>query len=275
MPEIFGTHHSKMMILLRHDETAQIIIHTANMIAHDWTNMTQAAWISPKLPLMAPAKQQAVPTETPVIGSGERFKVDFLNYLRAYDRRRVTCRPIINELVKYDFSAIRGALIASVPGRHSLDDEIPTRWGWAAMKEALKQVPVVTEAGKSEIVVQISSVATLGPTDNWLNNTFFNALSGGKRTPGAGPPLKSLSTKPNFRVMFPTPDEIRKSLDGYESGGSIHMKIGSPQQAKQLQYMKPIFCHWANDSEHGASKLFIPLCPLPPQHNAPLCPATE
>lgn len=30
--EIFGTHHPKMMILFRHDDTAQIIIHTANMI---------------------------------------------------------------------------------------------------------------------------------------------------------------------------------------------------------------------------------------------------
>jgi tyrosyl-DNA phosphodiesterase 1 len=35
MPEMFGTHHSKMMILLRHDDTAQVIIHTANMIAKD------------------------------------------------------------------------------------------------------------------------------------------------------------------------------------------------------------------------------------------------
>lgn len=38
MPEIYGTHHTKMMIIFRHDELAQVIIHTANMIAQDWTS---------------------------------------------------------------------------------------------------------------------------------------------------------------------------------------------------------------------------------------------
>ncbi|GAB1316677.1 hypothetical protein MFIFM68171_06887 [Madurella fahalii] len=239
LPEMFGTHHSKMMILLRHDETAQIVIHTANMIVRDWTNMTQAAWLSPRLPLMKPSQQES--DQAPEIGSGVKFKIDFLNYLRSYDTRRVTCGPIIEQLTKYDFSAIKGALIASVPGRHNIHDDSPTKWGWAAMKHALKSVPV--HQAKSEIAVQISSIATLGPTDTWLKNTLFRALSVGR---GTG--LQA----PDFRVIFPTADEIRKSLDGYASGGSIHTKIQSPQQAKQLQYLKPIFCHWANDSADGA-----------------------
>lgn len=32
MPDPFGTHHTKMMILFRHDDFAQVVIHTANMI---------------------------------------------------------------------------------------------------------------------------------------------------------------------------------------------------------------------------------------------------
>jgi tyrosyl-DNA phosphodiesterase-1 len=238
---MFGTHHSKMMILLRHDETAQIVIHTANMIVRDWANMTQAAWLSPRLPLMKPS-QQSSSQEEAKIGSGAKFKVDFLNYLRAYDTRRATCKPIIDELTKYDFSAIRGSLIASVPGRHKLNDPSPTRWGWAAMEQALKAVPV--SQAKSDIAIQISSIATLGPTDSWLKNTFFRALSGGLGTFPRNPS--------DFKVVFPTPDEIRKSLDGYASGGSIHTKISSPQQIKQLAYLKPMFCHWANDSANGA-----------------------
>lgn len=243
MPEMFGTHHSKMMILLRHDETAQIVIHTANMIVRDWTNMTQAVWLSPRLPLMRSSQQS--PGQEAQIGSGARFKTDFLNYLRSYDTRRTTCKPIIDQLEKHDFSAIRGALIASVPGRHKVDGGSPTRWGWAAMEQVLKAVPV--HQAKSEIAIQISSIASLGPTDNWLKNTFFRALSGGR---GAG------AQQPDFKVVFPTPDEIRKSLDGYASGGSIHTKIQSPQQAKQLQYLRPMFCHWANDSANGAGKYF-------------------
>jgi hypothetical protein len=32
IPDPFGTHHSKMLVLFRHDDTAQVVIHTANMI---------------------------------------------------------------------------------------------------------------------------------------------------------------------------------------------------------------------------------------------------
>ncbi|KAL2135750.1 hypothetical protein VTI74DRAFT_7120 [Chaetomium olivicolor] len=242
LPEMFGTHHSKMMILLRHDESAQIVIHTANLIVRDWTNMTQAAWLSPRLPLMKPSQQDSGQEEAKT-GSGAKFKIDFLNYLRSYDTRRTTCKPIIEHLSKYDFSSIRGCLIASIPGRHKLNDSSPTRWGWAAMEQALKAVPITPS--KSEIAIQISSIATLGPTDTWLKNTFFRALSGGKRS--SLPP-----SSPDFKIVFPTPDEIRKSLDGYASGGSIHTKIQSPQQVKQLAYLRPMLCHWANDSASGA-----------------------
>ena len=250
MPEMFGTHHSKMMILLRHDATARIVIHTANMIVRDWTNMTQAVWMSPWLPLIkGPPQQENAQQARP--GSGAKFKIDFLNYLRAYDSHgRGTCKPIIEKLMRYDFSEVKGALIASVPGRHKLSDSSPTPWGWAAMEQALKAVPVHQQA---EIAIQISSIATLGPTDNWLKNTFFRALGGGRGVS----PLQSL---PSFKVVFPTADEIRKSLDGYGSGGSIHTKIQSPQQVKQLQYLRPMFCHWANDSVNGAGKLVF--CPL-------------
>jgi tyrosyl-DNA phosphodiesterase-1 len=254
LPEMFGTHHSKMMILLRHDETAQIVIHTANMIVRDWTNMTQAAWLSPRLPLMKSSQQST--SQEAKIGSGAKFKIDFLNYLRAYDTRRPTYKPIIDQLIKHDFSAIRGALIASVPGRHKFTDASPTRWGWAVMEHALKAA-VRAHHQKSEIAVQISSIATLGPTDAWLKNTFFHALSSSRN---------AVPQPPAFKVIFPTADEIRKSLDGYNSGGSIHTKTQSPQQAKQLQYLKSIFCHWANDSTSGAGQSHPPTLPKPARH---------
>jgi hypothetical protein len=33
IPDPFGTHHSKMLVLFRHDDRAQVVIHTANMIS--------------------------------------------------------------------------------------------------------------------------------------------------------------------------------------------------------------------------------------------------
>jgi tyrosyl-DNA phosphodiesterase-1 len=250
---MFGTHHTKMMILFRHDDTTQVIIHTANLIARDWRNMTQAAWQSPFLPYLA-SKDKQSPSQgldvdpDPAVGSGEKFKIDLLGYLKAYDKPRIVCRPLVDRLGRYDFSTVRGALIGSVPGRHKFGDaqdpRIPqTIFGWAALKEALRHVPV--QPGKAEIVAQVSSIATLGPTESWLRNVLFAALnsSRGDQNP-----------KPEFKVVFPTPDEIRRSLDGYGSGASIHTKIQSQQQAKQLQYLKPIFHHWANDADGGECK---------------------
>lgn len=244
MPEIFGTHHSKMLILVRHDDTAQVIIHTANMIARDWTNMTQAVWKSPLLPLLKKDAESNHKQRHPA-GSGPKFKVDLLNYLKAYNQRRPVCKPLVERLGKYDFSAVKATLIASVPGRHNIYDETEeTKWGWVALKEALKNITV--QGGKSEIVVQISSIATLGPTDTWLRKTLFDSLKVSQNKAGR--------EEPRFKVVFPTPDEIRRSLDGYVSGASIHTKTQSAQPAKQLLYLKPMFCHWANDAPRGQSK---------------------
>lgn len=55
--------------------------------------------------------------------------------------------------------------------------------------------------------------------------------------------------RPKYSIIFPTPDEIRRSLNGYGSGGSIHMKLQSAAQQKQLQYMRPYLCQWAGDKE--------------------------
>jgi tyrosyl-DNA phosphodiesterase-1 len=187
--------------------------------------MTNAVWLSPTLPVL----RDTTPTSQPdaPMGSGHRFKADLLNYLRAYNTKRDVCKPLVDQLASYDFSAVRGAFIASVPGRHPIHDEpSATRFGWAATKHALRSVPV--QLGKSEIVVQISSIATLGATNAWLERTLFHSLSSATLS----------NPRPDFKIVFPTTPEIRRSLDGYASGGSIHTKIQSAQQAKQLQ------CKW-------------------------------
>jgi tyrosyl-DNA phosphodiesterase-1 len=245
MPEMYGTHHTKMIVLLRHDSQAQIIIHTANLIPKDWANMTQAVWRSPLLPIQ-PSEAPQLPSDPP-IGSGHRFKIDFLNYLSAYDKRRLICKPLIEQLTKYDFSKIRGALIGSVPGRHPTEPDGGTQWGWQALRRALNAVPV-HQGGRPEVVVQISSIATLGQTNQWLEKTFFKSLSTSN---------SQRSPVPAYKIIFPTADEIRRSLDGYRSGSSIHTKINSPAQIKQFQYLKPLLHHWAGDVVQRASGMAL------------------
>lgn len=245
MPEMFGTHHSKMLVLFRRDDTVQVIIHTANMISKDWTNMTNAAWISPILPRMTEGTIYASSPDTMPRGSGERFKFDLLNYLRSYDRMRPTCTTLVDSLKHYDFSAVKGSLIASVPGLHEIHEEPnASHWGWDGMKKTLQHIPC--SAGKAEVAVQVSSIATLGAKEDWLRGTLFKAFSAGRGTNAA--------MSPQFKVVFPTADEIRASLDGYASGGSIHTKIQSKQQQAQLNYLRPIFHHWMANDKSKAGK---------------------
>lgn len=241
MPELFGTHHTKMMVLLRHDDTAQVVVHTANMIAQDWANMSQAVFKTPHLALLT-AEQKKDPlllngSKTARFGSGARFKLDFLNYLRAYDTRRSICKPLIEQLLNYDFSPIIGALVGHVPGRHSLESDSGTLFGWPALKSVLLIIPV-SDSKEAQVNIQCSSIATLGPTATWLEKTLGSALSSSSTRN---------APKPKLGVIFPTADEIRKSLSGYDSGGSIHTKIQSPAQQKQLAYLKPMLFHWAGD----------------------------
>jgi tyrosyl-DNA phosphodiesterase-1 len=226
-----------MLIVFRHDDTAQVIIHTSNMIPFDWENMAQAAWRSPMLP-----KRKSATPDTDRIGSGSKFKTDLLNYLRAYDGKRTICKPLIEELSQYDFSEVRAAIVASVPGKQSVEKESETSWGWAGLRDVLKSIPV--QGGESEVVVQISSIATLGGTDKWLDQTLFKTMRISKNI---------APKQPTFRVIFPTADEIRRSLNGYQSGSAIHTKIHSAAQTKQLQYLKPVLCHWAGDGAHHQS----------------------
>lgn len=238
-----------MLILIRHDATAQVIIHTANMIPFDWGNMAQGMWKSPLLPLATGIQSSS---QTEQMGSGAKFKTDLLNYLRAYDSKRTICKPLVEQLLKYDFSEIRAALVGSIPGRQDMDTVSKTSWGWAGLKNVLKCVPVV--GPEPDIIVQISSIATHGQNDKWLDKTLFEVLKTSKN-------LKT--TKPKFHVIFPTADEIRRSLNGYASGSAIHTKIQTAAQAKQLQYLKPMLCHWAGDGpQHAATGLkFLSLGP--------------
>ncbi|KAI5199363.1 hypothetical protein AUEXF2481DRAFT_682989 [Aureobasidium subglaciale EXF-2481] len=235
----YGTHHSKMMVLIRHDDTAQVVIHTANMISQDWTNLSQAVWRSPLLP-MSTTGDEAL--DAPV-GSGARFKQELLNYLEAYkDKYRDNTRPLINQLKKYDFSPVKAALVASVPGKQQVGtNTIATSqslWGWPGLERVLKTVSTTSSDRKAQINVQISSVGTA--PEKWLEG-FFDVL--GTTTTGQ----QARNKKPTIRVIFPTADEIRRSLDGYQSGNSIHMKLDSQMQKQQLKYMKPLLCKWAGD----------------------------
>ena len=244
MSEAYGTHHSKMIILFRHDDLAQVTITTGNFIERDW-RMSQAFWRSPLLPIQKQLNRHS--SSTPRLGSGLRFKRDLLAYLSGYGAKLSDLKA---QLQQYDFSEVRGALIASTPGKQnlrSLDRDNETVWGLPGLRMALEGIisnntmqtnsrPHKNGVERAHIVTQVSSVASVG--EKWLTNTFFPTLSTtAAQTKNAAGPRHSL--------IFPTPSEIRNSIDGYGSGASIHMKTQTSAQSNQLTFLRPLLCHWA------------------------------
>jgi tyrosyl-DNA phosphodiesterase 1 len=119
--------------------------------------MSQAVWRSPLLPL-AWTKHNLGAEEAAVFGTGARFKRDLLAYLDFYGRQKTGA--LIDQLHKYDFKAVRAALIASVPSREKVsraDSCMSALWGWPALKDALRQIPLrnTTHGICPRIVIQV------------------------------------------------------------------------------------------------------------------------
>lgn len=244
---------------------------TGNMVAGDW-RMSQAVWRSPLLPLLAskPMKQPSFPAVSSSgspLGSGARFKSDLLAYLCGYNR----LGSLVDKFSLYDFRAVRGALVASLPHKQIVaqSGNAGILWGLPGLARVLRSIPndqastlegevapskvrtsssahnvSSTQTNKPQIIIQISSIASIG--EEWLREYFFpqtSSLSSNSAT----------VTSPRFSIVFPTADEIRRSVEGYGSGGSIHMRTQSTAQQKQLAFIRPMLCHWAGDERPSSN----------------------
>lgn len=180
------------------------------------------------------------------IGSGARFKYDFLRYLKGYSGQRT--KSLVDQLRLFDFSSIKAALIGSMPRRNNIAESQPVRqtsWGWPGLKEILSTISCHQNVGKQPgIIAQVSSIATL--TEKWIDN--FAEVLITKKIQASSSFFGSKAKKPKLQVVFPTAEEVRQSIDGYASGASIHMKVQSTAQQKQIAIMKPMFCHWMGDA---------------------------
>ncbi|KAK6531848.1 hypothetical protein TWF694_003013 [Orbilia ellipsospora] len=258
-----GTHHTKMMILFHDDDTAQVVIHTANMIVKDWESMTQAVWKSPVLPLLSTDKEERK------TGTGWNFKRSLLAYLGGYENRLL---GLISELKKYDFGSVRAIFVGSWPGEHGVNGDEAGLVGWSKVKRALMRVGrgggwgvskvggrVERVEGSGEFVMQCSSVATLGA--QYMNTTLLPtfAASRPEGAVNAFTALKSASPKStssslglgrvnmdgtNFSLVFPTAENVRTSITGWIGGSSIFLKSKSEAHRAQLDFLKPMMAVW-------------------------------
>ncbi|XP_028398531.1 tyrosyl-DNA phosphodiesterase 1-like isoform X2 [Dendronephthya gigantea] len=223
----FGTHHSKMMLLL-YTEGLRVVITTANLIHSDWDQKTQGVWISPLFPKYSRENQNVM---EPL-----QFQKDLMSYLHQYGPG-----PLMEwkqHLAEHDMSKARVRLIASVPGRHVGTNK--DRWGHLKLRKLLQQYGEFDDVNSWPVIGQFSSIGSLGPDkSNWLCSEWLKSLSTSKNE------ASSTRHSPNLHLVFPSVEDVRTSLEGYIAGGSLPYSL---KTASKQPYLQEFFCRWQSES---------------------------
>ncbi|CAG0884760.1 unnamed protein product [Cyprideis torosa] len=203
--EPWGTHHTKLMLLL-YDAGLRVVVHTANMIAMDWINRSQGAWVSP---LFSPLNGEASATAG---DSRTKFKKDLLEYLAVYRTEQNVLKQWIEIIKKHQFQEANVFLLASCPGRHRGRDR--DQYGHMRLRSILQSHNGLSSNTGGSLVAQFSSIGSLGASPSqWLEGEFVTSLNMTQQ--------QKQQTKPKLQLIYPTVEDVRLSLDGYISGGSL------------------------------------------------------
>ncbi|GFY61074.1 tyrosyl-DNA phosphodiesterase 1 [Trichonephila inaurata madagascariensis] len=224
----FGTHHTKMMFLL-YKEGFRIVIHTSNIVDSDWFQRTQGMWVSPVLlELRTPS---AIDGNSPT-----NFKTDLLEYVTSYNAQGL--EEWLQVIKRHDFSKVKVVLIGSVPGRHVGSKK--TSFGHLKLRKVLNHHGSPKETVNSDwpVICQFSSIGSLGASpDQWLRSEFCTSLATTQNAP-----LGSQSA--SLKLVYPTVENVRKSLQGYPAGASLPYSI---KVAQKQPYLKHFLHQWKSE----------------------------
>lgn len=218
----YGTHHSKLMVLFFSNNEVQITIHTANLLDFDWEAMTQGIWVSPRMSLT---------------GGGEHeFKTDFIDYIRAY--KKPSLNKLADSLESANFDEVQNvSFIGSVPGNYEKGSAEYKKWGVLKLYDVVNRVEKrIDDKSDPEIIVQMSSIGSLGPLTSYFNPILKRALLGQE------PHGTDQTRNAKVNIIFPSLLNIRESIFGYGSGGSIHFPLD--QNGNLRKELRPMLCQW-------------------------------
>ncbi|XP_074854861.1 tyrosyl-DNA phosphodiesterase 1 [Carettochelys insculpta] len=227
----FGTHHTKMMLLL-YEEGLRVVIHTSNLIEDDWDQKTQGIWLSPLYPRLPHG------TSGSAGESITNFKSDLINYLMAYNSP--TLKEWADIIQEHDLSETRVYLLGSTPGRYQGNQK--EKWGHFRLRKLLREYTSPIPAQESwPVIGQFSSIGSMGADQSkWLCSEFQESLV------ALGSSMKTVA-KPDVPVhlIYPTVDNVRQSLEGYPAGGSLPYSVQTAQ--KQL-WLHSYFHKWSAET---------------------------
>ena len=255
LPLSYGTHHTKAMVAIKKGLGVRVGVFTANFIKDDWDRKNQGLFVQ-DFPWVQPGGEN-VPS-----ANGEVFRQELLTYLQdasaSADILAELNRVPSSSSGGYNFSAAQGRLVSSAPGYHqvaspSVVEPLPpppfTRnfkplsqfQGMERLRKVLSQEaadPVLAgqAVGQTCLSWQYSSQGSL--TDRFLGdlqrvmNTTNSGSSG--KTPfdvvaaaakSAAQAKGNTSGAGGVRVVFPTEDEVKHSVEGWRGGSSIPVPV--------------------------------------------------
>uniref|UniRef100_A0A6A7G1Z1 Tyrosyl-DNA phosphodiesterase isoform X2 n=1 Tax=Hirondellea gigas TaxID=1518452 RepID=A0A6A7G1Z1_9CRUS len=237
MPFMYGTHHSKLMLLL-YEDGLRVVVHTANLTPDDWYEKTQGVWISP---LFTKLEIKAGPQTLTSGDSPTEFRQDLLQYLQNYKIAELTRWCTI--IRRHDFSHCNAIFVGHVPGYHkgpqlALYGQQKLRRALGRHCSANRWRSALTEPVTT--IVQCSSIGSLGATSSvWLCSELARSLSGGVDTPAN-----------KMAVIYPSEESIRTSSQGWMGGSCLPYSCNT--HARQLWLERHLY-DWSSE-KRGRSK---------------------
>ena len=236
----YGCHHTKMFLVGRSNGTLRVIVHTSNLMAQD-TAKTQGAFIQDfPLKTTTPAASQ----------TSSQFEDDLVDYLTTYDYETRhpwngrNAKTLCEEIRRYDFRGARGVLIASTPGYYDLNTAVANNRGYLKLKRAIREHCPAASSSSAPIVCQFSSVGSLSA--KYLQS-FATALN------AAQTPFTNLNE--SLKLVFPTPECIRRSVEGYRGGGTVPSKKSNVNKP----FLRPLWHKWASSAATTSNPLHKPI----------------
>jgi len=222
----YGTHHTKMSVLLYEGGGVRVVVMTANLVGSDWENRTQGVWVSPLCPKLKQGETGESPTG---------FKASVLKYLKFYEVSAV--KQFTDAISNCDMSQVNVFFVSSVPGSHREADM--SKYGHRQVGAILRKHATPASA-PWPVTVQCSSIGSLGvDKDAWMARELCGSLSNYQR---------STTKTPKVHVIYPSHGDVMASYDGPLGGGCL--PYSGLTNAKQ-PWLANHLCRW---SAEGSSR---------------------
>ncbi|KAK9915663.1 hypothetical protein WJX75_002388 [Coccomyxa subellipsoidea] len=232
-PDLYGVHHSKAFLVC-FDRGLRVIVHTANLIYQDCNCKTQGLWYQD-----FPRKDDASPTER----ESRLFESTLSDYIAALKLPAREAQHAQQVIAQHDFSSARAHLIPSVPGYHQ--GAAKQKYGHSLVRSLLARQRFDPVFRRAPIVAQFSSLGSL--TGTWLSE-FRESLAAGDYW--ENDPSKSagrLGPAPDFRVVWPTVEEVKNSVEGWFAGCSIPgppKNVLKTDKGSSTPILQPFLCNF-------------------------------